>query len=69
MPPPVFAEIFTEPVWQALRGSKMATGDLTSIFFQVRIQWKVLANFSWCIIDIEGLVCSFLNYFLWFVVF
>lgn len=28
-PPPVFAEIFTEPVWQALHGSKMATGGLS----------------------------------------
>ena len=69
MPTPVFAEIFTEPVWQALHGSKKATGDLASIFFHVHIQWKVLTNFSWCITGLEGLVCSFLNYFLWFVVF
>jgi len=69
VPTPVFAEIFTEPVWQALHGSKKATGDLASIFFHVHIQWKVLTNFSWCITGIEGLVCSFLNYFLWFVVF
>jgi len=58
VPTPVFAEIF-----------KKATGDLASIFFHVHIQWKVLTNFSWCITGIEGLVCSFLNYFLWFVVF
>lgn len=28
--------------------------------------WQV---FSWCVIGIEGLVCPFLNYFLWFVVY
>lgn len=72
--PPVFvAEIFTEPVWQALHGSKMATGGLTSIFFQVHIQWKasgkLLLVYHWhrgivcSALELFSLVCSFLNVF------
>lgn len=47
----------------------MAVADPTPVFFQVHTQQKVPAKFSWGVIGTEGILCPFLNYLLWFVVF